>query len=289
MKVDFDPTQYLDRWGVSNFTSIRKYKLYNDWDHVNVIVGRERSGKSQLGILVCSIVDPDFSVKNIVFPTVELRAAIGRAKPYTAIDQDEGAETWLSDDATGYDSRRMVRSLMEIGFKNLFINVIIPDAGKVSNFLKAHRASSLLRVVGRGRYAYYSGPKLKQIKRDSQTKAIVWPKPNYMGRWKKIPEGSPFWKAYLEKANGWKSGHKDNPKLIEAQMDIEAFQKDTLTFSEASRILGFCSAWLANLHRQGILKKRFGVKPIQIGATLRITYKDFNRIKLGVYGRNLDH
>ncbi len=151
MKIDFKPTEYLDKYGIANFQGIAQ-EIRHDKDWVMLIVGPEREGKSTLGMIVTGVVDPTLDLKYVTFPTADLRYAISRAPKYSGIIQDEGAETWLSSEGNTKESRKMTRSFMQIGEKNLFIVIIVPDFQSVKRFLAKHRAHTLLRVKKRGTY-----------------------------------------------------------------------------------------------------------------------------------------
>jgi hypothetical protein len=288
VKVDFDPYHFLDERTIQNLRHISE-DIRDDRDWVTLTFGHERVGKSTLAILCCAIIDQNFDTSRIVFPTAELRYAIQKSKPYQAIDQDEGAETWLSGDSNTKETRKMVRTMMQIGSKNLYFNINIPDAGMINRYMKSHRANCVMRVISRGKFAFYSARRAKGIKKDSQTKKVIWPKPNYIGYWSKPPKTSDFWMEYLRKAHDHKFGrHGENPKIVQEELKMERFYSQTVDLHDAAKMIGMKYATLTIWACNGVLQKRFHVKPILTVTGKRLLIKDIDIIRKKIYGKELD-
>lgn len=287
VQADFDPYQYIDRMGALNFGSISQF-LRQDRDWVNLTFGRERVGKTTLSHIICAIVDPNYDTRRIVFPTAELRWAIARSKPYQAINQDEGAETWLSTDASTAETRKMVRSFMQIGAKNLFVNVNIPDAGMINRYMKSHRAASVIRVTKRGQYAFYSAKRAAAIRKDNNTKVVIWPKPNFTGRFRKLPDSSEFIREYHRKEHDHKfSVRSENPKIIEKELQMERLIKNTVDFASACKQIHVTKGVLFAMVRDGRFK-RAGIKPFRGPHGWRLTQPDMRKLLLLKWGKTID-
>jgi hypothetical protein len=287
-KVDFDAEYLLDPKMVSNLRKIKQY-LREDHDWVTIIHGPERGGKSTLGHECNAIVDDEYDTAHVVFPTSELRYAIAKSPKYRAIQQDEGAETWLSGDANTADTKKMVKSFMQIGAKNLYFSICLPDAGALNRYMKTHRVNCVLRVMKRGVFAFYSAKRAKTIKKDNNTKKVIWPRPNFVGYFRKIPESCEFWKEYKRKEWEHKfSTRSENPKVIEKELQMERFLRDTLDFRQAARVLGVSSNTVNVWNCNGVLKKRFHVKPMHGAKGWRLTQSDVMRMRKIIYGNAVD-
>lgn len=277
-ELDFNPEDFLDKRTIENFKNARK-RMENDWDHVNVIVGDEGSGKSVLGHLICLTVDKNMRADRIVFPTVELEWAISHAHEYYAVDHDEGAETWMSLDANSADGRKMMRKFMEIRYKRLFFNINIPDIQLLQRYMKKHRAKTLIRIIKRGTFAFYSKKRIKEIKSNKTTQIVQWPTPNYIGHWKQYPKTSRFWIEYAKKAAMFKGHKEENPKVIEQQLKTEKFLQKTVTLRDAAKMIGCSLGSLRTWHQRGLLKKEYGVKTFRTSdGRVRLLVSDAEKI-----------
>lgn len=286
--IDFDATKYIDRTGLNNFLGI-KHELPDDKDWVILNVGRERGGKSSLAIIVAGIIDPTLTTNRIVFPTAELRYAIQKAGMYKVVIQDEGVETWLSADANSRDTKKMRKTFMQMGEKNLVVIINIPSYAEAAKFISRWRAHTILRVVARGKYYFYSANRVDEIRKQAATNKIIWPKPNFIGFWRK-PPATEFWKEYKRKAHEHKFGrHGDNPKIIQAAMKMEKFKSETVDFHDLSKMVDVPIGTLRVWASTGVLKKRYGIKTIDSYKEKRIWLKDANRLKIQLYSNAVDN
>lgn len=283
-RLGFDPKELIDPAGYANFKGIAS-ELRHDWDWANVIVGGERTGKSVLGHIICAIVDPNYALSRVVFPTPELSYACSKAKPYSAINQDEGAETWLSADVHSKDAREMTRLFMMVGYKNLFFNINIPDVRLIQRYLKTFRTKSLIRITRRGCYAYYSKNRIREIRIDSNNQSVKWPVANFRGTFKSIPKASQFWVAYLaKKAEHIGSKGTYNPKVIAEQLKMERALKNTVDLKEAAKIMGMNSRTLSAWIRDGSLKKVYHVEAFRNLKGWRLRFCDAVHMAKHIYG-----
>lgn len=279
--IDFNPRELIDEDGYENLRGISR-ELHNDWDYPGIIVGRERTGKSTFAAIATAIVDPTFCTNRVVFPTVELQQAIQKSKPYQGIIQDEGAETWLAADTNSREAREIKRLFMMMGFKRLWVAILIPDIRMVEKYLKTHRAKFLIRIRKRGVYEYFSDFRIPEIRVDASTKAVKWPSPSFRGWFREIPKESAFWKAYLEKKARHISNKSEiNPKIIEERMKIERLKRNSVDMRTAGQMIGVSEHTV----RQWIKTKRYhrkpGIKPILLGKQFgyRLSVRDVKRIR----------
>jgi len=139
-------------------------KLKTDRDHVTVIVGKEGTGKSTLGINLAGMVSDNFAIKNICYEPEdfikELRSDIPKG---STLLMDEGALFLFSRDAMGNDSRTIVRLLTIIRQMNLHIIICVPSFWIIDSYVREHRVDTLLEVTDRGKYTGIIGDGVKMI------------------------------------------------------------------------------------------------------------------------------
>lgn len=263
-KIDFNPREYIDQLGQHAADWFRS-ELRQDKSITGLVVGKERMGKTTFAAAFAGLIDPTLCLRRCVFPTSELKRAIHEQPEhcYRAILQDEGAETWLSTDALSGDAKDMVRYFMETGYKNLCIIINIPDVSRVQSYLKSHRADFLIRIVNRGIYAFYSEVRLRGIHYDQTSKRVIWPKPNFYGRFKKIPNSS-FMRG-LELKKRRHLGHKElNPAAVKMIEQQEKMREQTIDSWQAAKMLGMNVNTFYARYYDGTWKRK-GLKPLMTG------------------------
>lgn len=284
--IDYDPQRLIDPAGFQNFSGLAR-RLRRDWDAIGLIVGGERTGKSTFAHIVCSIVDPAYCTSRIVFPTAELQMAISRAKPYSAVCQDEGAETWLAMDTNTQGGQETKRIFMEMGFKNLFIVICLPDIRLAEKYLKTHRIKFLVRIPKRGKYEYFDKGRIGEIRIDSVTKAVKWCVPSSQGYFFDLPHTG-FRAAYLEKkAEHIGNRSEINPKVIEERLKQQRFMKSTVDLRTAGQIIGVNVRSVQEWINNGKLKKAH-IKPIKTYKGWRIPLKDARHLRDACMGGSID-
>jgi energy-coupling factor transporter ATP-binding protein EcfA2 len=283
VRLDFNPQEYIDDRGLWNAQGIAK-ELRKDKDWVFLVVGPERSGKSTLALIWAGLIDPHFDTKRICFPSAELRFAVQRARPYQAVIQDEGAESWLSTEGMSKESRKMVKMFMACGKKNLAIFIVIPDFQSVKRYLAKHRAHTLLRITRRGCYNFYSKNRIGKIKFEQQTRSIQWPKPNFRGYYRRPPKDTPFWVEYERKEKAHKFGKgAENPKVAEEEMRVDRMLSTTADLHDAAKMAGVNRGTLLVWVNNGVLRRRYRVKPIRTYRGWRIAIPDVLRLRKQLY------
>lgn len=287
IKVDFDPQLYLDPIGYANAKHI-KADMRKDKSATIVVVGKERRGKTTFADIFGAVIDPDLDTAHVVFPTAELRAAVNKEREhcYRVILQDEGAETWLSDEAAGADAKEMVRMFMETGYKNLCVIILIPDYAKVQRYLKAHRVDVLIRIVKRGTYHFYSESRAKAIKINHDTKQIMWGKPNFAGWYRPFPKTA-FWEEVERKKRFHLGSKDDDPRVIAAKIKIMKLMKKTVNSRMAAAMMGLRPTQFQHSIARGSLSK-YGVKPVKFGNAKRWFITDITRLVKLHIGGNID-
>ena len=132
------------------FNQLRKgYKKVTegDQDRVYVITGREGLGKSTLTMQLAHVVDPNLSLSNIVFTANQLEKRIKEAKQFTAIIFDEGFSGLSSKGAISKENKRLVRLLMMMRQRNLFLFIVLPSFFLLEKYVGIFRSTALFNVL----------------------------------------------------------------------------------------------------------------------------------------------
>ena len=132
------------------FNQLRKgYKKVTegDQDRVYVITGREGLGKSTLAMQLAYVVDPNLSLDNVVFTARQFEKRIKEAKRHTAILMDEAFSGLSSKGAISKENKRLVRLLMMVRQRNLFLFIILPSFFLLEKYVGIFRSTALFNVL----------------------------------------------------------------------------------------------------------------------------------------------
>lgn len=138
-----------------------------DDDHLFVVDGEERSGKSVLTMQLAKTVDPSFNLSRVAFTPEQFRDAVLKAGKGEAVVFDEAFRGLSSRGALSEVNRLLVSLMMEMGQKNLFVFVVLPTVFLLDKYVALFRSSGLFRVYRRrgkrGFWEYYNKRKLKSL------------------------------------------------------------------------------------------------------------------------------
>jgi len=216
----------------ANFKKVAE-RLRKDYDWMHGNVGYEGSGKTTIGWLICKIIDPEFTAKNVAFTFDQLIMLIEQLPKYSAIMVDEGAEIFFNLNTTSREGKEITKKLTQIRSKNLFILINIPDFTLLQKYIKNHRLLSLTRVISRGVCEFHSKNNLFKIKLNPQTKKIEYPKPSFYDRFPKV-EGEE-WNEYLKKKDTF-LGQENSTKVIREKLKRLKKLSNTFTFAQVASI-----------------------------------------------------
>jgi hypothetical protein len=193
-----------------------------DWVHCNT--GREGSGKTTLAMLSCMQFE-NFCVDNIAFTGKEFHHLLLKVPEGSAVLFDEGAEGLFSRDSMNKFNKMIVKTLMAIRGRNLFIVINIPDFTSLDRGLRNRRVMSLSEtryVVGkdmlmkRGIMHFYDASKLDSYYRDDRG-LLHAPQPTWVDTFHSIEE-EPIWQEYVAKKNLF---YADKVKKAEKASELE--------------------------------------------------------------------
>lgn len=109
-----------------NMQNLLDKAIPNNWDVFGIVFGREGSGKTTLGTQICYKLDPNFTVKNIVFTPQQFQDQITKAKPETAILWDEAITGANAQKHANVISQNIISRLTMIRKKRLKIIICFP-------------------------------------------------------------------------------------------------------------------------------------------------------------------
>lgn len=116
----------IDGYLNSNLDLILNEAIPYNWDCFGIIFGREGTGKTTLATQICYKLDPNFSVKNIVWTPKQFEQAIDNAEDESSILWDE-AITGARANQHGEDiSKTIISKLTMIRKKKLKIIICFP-------------------------------------------------------------------------------------------------------------------------------------------------------------------
>lgn len=268
----------------------RMMRSDRDWFHA--IVGDEGSGKSNLGIQICSYVDPTFDVDRIVFTADELQMAVYKSEKYQAILMDEGIETLFARKTMTASSINLVQMLAQIRYKNLFFCLNIPDWFLLESYTRGHRVKSLCRIINRteieGKYAFFGRRRIKIIKRDETKKVTEYPEPAFFESFRPI-EDSSLWQKYVRKREVYHSTNR-NAKVWKERLDKTKLMKKSFNLMDIATIFGVSKGsvqgWVYHLH---LIPKREMF--MDIFGQRRVTEKGYKKLQknLHKYKQSIKH
>ena len=126
--------------------------LQNDYDHVTLICGLEGLGKSTIAIKMCAIISPSLHTSQVCFNPDKFIQAMIDAQKGESVIIDEGALFLFSRESVSKGNRDIVKLLSIVRQKNIHLAICIPDFWSVDNYVRRHRASTLIDVKSRGTY-----------------------------------------------------------------------------------------------------------------------------------------
>lgn len=196
----------MQYWNASLDIVIKNVRYNNlDWVHCNT--GREGTGKSTLALLSC-MKFPGFKADYIAFNGQEFNHLLTHVPEGSAVMFDEGAEGLFSRDSMSKFNKQIVKTLMHIRGRNLFICINIPDFTSLDRGLRNRRVMSLTEtryVVSfdkernykkliRGYFYFYDASKLDGYYRDDRG-LLHAPQPTYVDTFPSL-EGTEIWVEY---------------------------------------------------------------------------------------------
>ena len=160
---------WMDGYLKSNLDIIRTVMDKNlDWDFHYICSGLERSGKSVFTMQICKYIDSKFNIDNIVFSSVDFIQKSKELPKNSAILWDEAVEGGSTRESITNIGTTLKKFVAQMGQKNLFVIMNIPDFFDLNKNLALRRSSGLFRVYAldyfsRGYWGYYDRERKKNL------------------------------------------------------------------------------------------------------------------------------
>lgn len=179
-----DKKSYLDRTLRNNLDDMQE-DVRKDDDIVIVIDGKERIGKSLLGMVVgWYLSGGKLQLKDICLSPEEFKERIRLSQQYDVIIFDECYLGLAAADWASTYNRLIKRMLVTCGQRNLMIILILPSVFDLDKYVALHRADCLLHCFKfkglRGHFSFYNNRRLQKLYIYGKKIYSYWqPKPNF--------------------------------------------------------------------------------------------------------------
>ncbi len=137
---------YIDNRFKRNLEKTKRKLRKKDTDFNCALDGSEGSGKSVLGIQICSFIDPTFNLSRICFNGAEFQNAVLKARQFEAILFDESFMGMSSRSVLTKENKRLISLMQTIRQKNLFIIIVNPSIFMMDRYMSMHRTQALFHV-----------------------------------------------------------------------------------------------------------------------------------------------
>ena len=198
-KSDF----WLDAYLLKKLNNIKRI-VRKGWDAVIVVDGKERSGKSTLGMAIAwYLSDTKLSIENFGIGIEDSAQKIGKLPDRSVLIVDEGSVVFSSKDATTRAQKVLMKILDVVGQKNMIFIICLPSFFDLNKMIAVRRSLFLCHVYpdesyNRGFYAFWGENRKKWLYYLGKKEygSYMKPSPDFIGRFPNFKP--PFYKKYLE-------------------------------------------------------------------------------------------
>lgn len=219
---------YINNLLKQRLDSIKKIQKKN-WDCVILIDGKERSGKSTLGLTIGAYLQKSFSIGNVASDTADAKKKAATLRKGSVLLIDEGSLVFNSKDSMAKEQRQLLKIMDVIGQKNMVFIIILPAIFDLNKTIAVRRSRFLLHVytdkrLNRGRFCYFGENKKAYLYEYGKKNVGSYAKPesNFQGR---FVDYNPLGPEYLElKKQSLIAALDDGEKKV----DIVQFKKQLM-------------------------------------------------------------
>jgi hypothetical protein len=134
--------------------NVVKQKLQKNNDHFIITCGLEGAGKSTLSLQIAAAIDPNFSLKNIAYSSLDFYRLVENLSRGSVIVIDEAHRLLAADMSTTRAQHDLILLLQEMRQAGLCVIMNLPYFRGLSKYLREHRIDSLFLVLSRGKMKY---------------------------------------------------------------------------------------------------------------------------------------
>ncbi len=195
---------WIDRALLNRLKFLEKIRR-DQWDGVIIVDGKERGGKSTLG-MICGwyLSKGKLNEKNFAVGTNDCARKIANLPDESVLMIDEGSTMLSSKNSTSQEQKRLIEILDVVGQKRLIFIICLPCFFDLNKTIAVRRSKFLIHVYEdenykRGRYSYWGEtlkPKLYKFGKKNFD-SYAYPPAEFLGEYFSFEP--PFYKTYLEK------------------------------------------------------------------------------------------
>lgn len=115
--------------------------LRNDWDCMIAITGKEGTGKSEFTLQLAKMIDPDFTLRNVVYRFERTKKLLQTLPRYSAVQNDEFQLAALNRSALSKANVNLVRMLTTCRQYNQALLVDAPSFWILDAYVRNHRTA----------------------------------------------------------------------------------------------------------------------------------------------------
>lgn len=252
VKVNKD-NYYLDGILKTNLDNLKK-DLKQDYDALIIISGRERFGKSTIAGQIAYYLDPTYNIDRCCFTAEQFQDAVKSSDKYQAIVFDEAHGYLNSRQSMSRFNIELVKVMAEMGFRNLFIIICLPNFFELDKYPAIHRSVSMVHVYKRSYFGAYNYSKKRKLYiKGKKTYDYHSVSPDFIGRFTKF---FPIPKAEYDAKKLKSLTQMQQPKQVEAELRnrikraVLWMKEQGLTQQEIGDILGMTHQNVSVLQRK---------------------------------------
>lgn len=199
-KSDF----WIDRPLYKRLLALKSIQKKN-WDGVIIIDGKERSGKSVLGMVMgWFLSDTTLGINNFARGLDDAARKISTLPDGSVLIMDEGSLVFSSKDSMSTTQRKLIKLMDVVGQKNMVFIICLPCYFDLNKTIAVRRSLFMLHVYpdkdyNRGRYAFWGEYRKKILYKEGKKNFDSYARPTaeFIGMY--LDFKPPFYEDYLEK------------------------------------------------------------------------------------------
>lgn len=195
---------WIDRALLNKLKSLKKIQSKN-WDGVIVVDGKERSGKSILGMVMgWYLSNTKLGINNFARGLDDAAKKIANLPDKSVLILDEGSTVFSSKDSMSSSQKKLIKIMDVVGQKNLIFIICLPCFFDLNKTIAVRRSLFLCHVYpdsnyNRGRYAFWgeNGKKILYTQGKKNHDSYAFPSASFVGMYPNFEP--PFLQDYLDK------------------------------------------------------------------------------------------
>lgn len=216
-------------------------RLYNlkkiqseGWDGVIIIDGKERSGKSVLGMVIgWFLSNGKLGLNNFARGLDDAARKISSLPDSSVLIMDEGSLVFSSKDSNSNAQKKLIKLMDVIGQKNMIFIICLPCFFDLNKTIAVRRSLFLCHVYPdeeykRGKYAYWGEKTKKQLYIIGKKSFDSYNVPNAESLAEYMDFEPPFYKDYLEQVK-----KESLQEVLDDAMDDTKSVKEAIMETEA--------------------------------------------------------